>query len=240
MKATLFEFRNRSWFILAIFLIAFEFYWLDHRQAGEWVARFLALHFPQMSVAVWTHAVFALAAVLLVFSAALRSWGTAYLQTAVMRSQTVVTDRLLADGPFRHVRNPLYLGNILMAVGVGLVASPTGFVFLFVANLLFLYRLILREEAELSATQGESYRAYCARVPRLWFSIFPRVPAAGNKAHWLNGIFGEGFHWAIALGGILYAFTFNMRIYWVVFWLSFLPRIWFRSREARKRQNPQL
>jgi protein-S-isoprenylcysteine O-methyltransferase Ste14 len=239
MKATLFEFRNRRWFIISIFLIGFEFYWLDHVQSGEWVAQFLALHFPQTSLSAWTRAVFVFAAVVLVLSAALRSWGTAYLQTAVMQSRTVVTDRLLADGPFRHVRNPLYLGNIFMAVGVGLVASRAGFIFLLVAIMVFHCRLILREEAELSATQGESYRAYCARVPRLWFSIFPRVPAAGNKAHWLNGIFGEVFHWAIALGGILYAFTFNMKIYWIVFYLSLVPGIWFRFREASKRQKLQ-
>jgi hypothetical protein len=152
-----------------------------------------------------------------------------------MQSRQPVTDRLLGDGPFRHVRNPLYLGNMFMAVGIGLAASPAGFVFLFVAMLLFHYRLILREEAELSATQGENYRAYCARVPRLWFSIVPRVPSAGNKAHWLNGMFGEVFHWAIAVGAIIFAFTFDMRVYWGVFFLGLLPGIWFRFREANKR-----
>jgi protein-S-isoprenylcysteine O-methyltransferase Ste14 len=235
MKATLFEFRNRRWFIIAIFLAAFQLDWRDREPLGFAVARRLANHFPKGSVATWAHAVFIFSAVILVISAVLRTWGTAYLQTAVMQSRTVVTDRLLADGPFRHVRNPLYLGNMFMAVGIGLAASPAGFVFLFVAMLLFHYRLILREEAELSATQGENYRAYCARVPRLWFSIVPRVPSAGNKAHWLNGMFGEVFHWAIAVGAIIFAFTFDMRVYWGVFFLGLLPGIWFRFREANKR-----
>jgi hypothetical protein len=127
MKATLFEFRNRRWFIIAIFLAAFQLDWRDREPSGMAVARRLAHHFPKGSVVTWTHAVFIFAAVILVVSAALRSWGTAYLQTAVMQSRTVVTDRLLADGPFRHVRNPLYLGNMFMAVGLGLAASPINF-----------------------------------------------------------------------------------------------------------------
>jgi protein-S-isoprenylcysteine O-methyltransferase Ste14 len=234
MKATLFEFRNRRWLIIAIFVAALEVDWPGHELAGVAVARLLARHFPAESAAVWTRIVFCFAAAILVLSATLRSWGTAYLQTAVMQSRTVVTDRLLGDGPFRHVRNPLYLGNIFMAAGIGLMARPAGFAFLLAAIALFHYRLILREEAELSVMQGESYRAYCARVPRLWFSISPRIPPAGNRAHWLNGIFGEVFHWGTALGAILFAFTLNARIFWAIFLLSLVPGIWFRAREADK------
>lgn len=239
MKATLFEFRNRRWFIIAIFLAAFQFDRLDHEPTGVALARYLAAHIADLGFAGWLRAVFVCAALVLVLSAVLRSWGTAYLKTAVMQSRTVRTERLLADGPFRHVRNPLYLGNMFMAVGVGVAADRMGFAFLFVAMLIFHYRLILREEAELSATQGEPYRAYCAAVTRLWFSIVPRVPAAGNQAHWLNGILGEIFHWAIALGGFLYAFTLNGNIYWGVFFLGLLPGAFYRFHEAGKQaQRP--
>ena len=47
-----------------------------------------------------------------------------------MRDSRVHTERLLADGPYRYVRNPLYLGNIFMAIGIGLTASRTGFLIL--------------------------------------------------------------------------------------------------------------
>jgi protein-S-isoprenylcysteine O-methyltransferase Ste14 len=238
MCATLFEFRNRSWIITATFVTAFELYRLDHVQSGAAVAEWLARHFQRMNFEAWLRAVFIFAAAMLVISAALRTWGTSYLQTAVMQSRTVRTERLLADGPFRHVRNPLYLGNIFMAVGVGLAASRVGFVFLMPATVLFLYRLILREEAELAATQGDSYRAYCAAVPRLWFSIRARVASAGNQAHWLNGILGEMFIWALAAGATVYAATYNMRIYWGIALVGFVGGRVFRAREAGK--GPQL
>jgi len=73
----------------------------------------------------------------------------------------------VADGPYRHLRNPLYLGTILLAVAIGTMASRIGFLVLTVGMILFVYRLILREEANLLRSQGESYRRYFEAVPRL-------------------------------------------------------------------------
>lgn len=70
-----------------------------------------------------------------------------------MRDSEVHTDKLLADGPYRYVRNPLYLGNILMSAGIGLMASRIGFVVLSLGMTLFVIRLLLPEEAELSRAQ---------------------------------------------------------------------------------------
>lgn len=68
--------------------------------------------------------------------------------------------RLVADGPYRYVRNPLYLGTILLAVGYASMASRLGALVLIVGNVLFAARLIGLEQATLVETQGESYRAY--------------------------------------------------------------------------------
>ncbi|MBA3962456.1 MAG: hypothetical protein H0X40_11215 [Chthoniobacterales bacterium] len=85
------------------------------------------------------------------------------------------SDALVADGPFRYVRNPLYLANPIMAAGIGVLASRAGFIFLVAANCFFVYRLIFREEASLLASQGESYaptaarcRGSCRRLARAW------------------------------------------------------------------------
>jgi protein-S-isoprenylcysteine O-methyltransferase Ste14 len=51
-----------------------------------------------------------------------------------------------ADGPYRYLRNPLYLGAILIALGLGLTASRLGFGLLVGAITAFTLRLIGREE----------------------------------------------------------------------------------------------
>jgi protein-S-isoprenylcysteine O-methyltransferase Ste14 len=108
------------------------------------------------------------------------------------------SDALVADGPFRYTRNPLYLANLPMAAGIGVLASRWGFVFLVLANWIFVYRLILREEEALRHSQGESYRAYCEKVLRFWPSFTSRLPPGivgrNGARHWevkvLSGYLG--------------------------------------------------
>jgi protein-S-isoprenylcysteine O-methyltransferase Ste14 len=103
---------------------------------------------------------------LLVFlAAALRTWAAAYLRTEVVHYTAQHSEALVADEPFRYTRNPLYLANLPMAAGIGVLASRSGFIFLILANWIFVYPLISREEESLLKTQGESYRAYCRAVP---------------------------------------------------------------------------
>src|SRR6201987_5370351 len=96
----------------------------------------------------------AIGALLVFLSAALRTWGAAYLRTEVVHDTAQHSQALVADGPFRYTRNPLYLANLPMAAGIGVLASRTGFVFLLLANRIFVYRLIFREEESLLKTQG--------------------------------------------------------------------------------------
>jgi hypothetical protein len=44
-----------------------------------------------------------------------RTWASAYLKSDVVYASALKTAALVADGPYRHTRNPLYLGNVLMA-----------------------------------------------------------------------------------------------------------------------------
>jgi protein-S-isoprenylcysteine O-methyltransferase Ste14 len=68
---------------------------------------------------------------------------------------------------------------------------PSGAVFSVVFIGLLQLRLILAEESFLAAKLGQSYAEYCARVPRLLFSITPRVAKGGAHAKWLQAILGE-------------------------------------------------
>jgi steroid 5-alpha reductase family enzyme len=134
----------------------------------------------------------------------------------------VQTSRLVADGPYRYVRNPLYFGNILLAIGFGMMASRVGCPILIVGMLVFVCRLILREEAGIAASQGDAYRAYCAAVPRLLPTLRPRLPSASGVPNWTDGFLGEAFMWVMAASLVAFAFSLKQKIFFWVLGGSFV------------------
>jgi protein-S-isoprenylcysteine O-methyltransferase Ste14 len=217
MQATTFEFRNRWWVIFSIFFVAFFAYFIDPKNSGVAIVDWFAKRFGMTATDNAYRVVFALGAVLLALTAFLRTWGTSYLQPEVMRDSRVHTEKLLADGPYRYVRNPLYLGNILMAVGMGLMASRTGFLLLAIGMTVFVIRLLLREEAELMRDQGEPYRRYCAAVPRLVPSLTPRVLSGNSAPQWKQGFRAELMYWLLTLAVAAFAVTLNVKVFWGIF-----------------------
>jgi protein-S-isoprenylcysteine O-methyltransferase Ste14 len=177
MRATDFEFRHRFWLFGLLFGVSFWLYALDHRNAGEALARLLASGHDLQTAAGQRvlHGVFWAGALLVGLAVLLRTWASAYLDSERVHDPNLRTEGVVADGPYRHLRNPLYFGNLLLAVGMGLAASRLGMALLLVGHAVLLSRLIGREEAGLLATQGEPYRAYFAAVPRFWPSLRPRV-----------------------------------------------------------------
>ena len=75
--------------------------------------------------------------------------------------------QLAIDGPFAHSRNPIYLGNVMLCLGVGFILGSRWFVFLSIALFVMLSELaIKREEKHLEAKFPEEWKAYKARVRR--------------------------------------------------------------------------
>lgn len=109
----------------------------------------------------------------------MRLWGVSWAGSETRTTGTVGGTFLIVSGPFAHVRNPLYVGNMLMYVGVGIM-SFAAFPYLQVGALLFFalqYHLIVNgEEAYLRETFGQAYTEYCKNVPR----FFPRLSAYKN------------------------------------------------------------
>ncbi len=215
------EFRLRVLFITLVFTAAYMCYSFDHVPSGVVVARWLQHWFGRFTVDGWTRVAFLAGAALAFVGALVRTWGTSYLKSAVMSDHKLHTEKLVADGPYRYVRNPLYLGNIVLAFGMGLTASRTGFFVLVIGMTIVVMRLILREEAELRETQGESYRAYCAAVPRLIPSLTPRLPSAGGVPNWKDGFLGEVMMWGFGAAVLVFALTFNDTAFFVMVWASF-------------------
>lgn len=207
------EFRFRFWILAVIFTSGFQLYRWDHVPAGLALAAMLTrLGGRYVSIAAAHLLVYGLGAGLVVAAAALRTWAAAYLNSTVVHDERVQDSRLVADGPYGYLRNPLYLGMILVALGIGLTASRTGFVLIAGAVLLFQYRLTRREETALLAAQGESYRLYRAKVPSLLPAWRPQVPASAARPRWGQAFRGEAFMWAYAAAAVSFALTGSSRV----------------------------
>jgi len=220
--ATKIEFKLRVVFISAIFFGAFCCYAFDHMNTGMFLARWMFGHSLAMSLNGWIRVMWCVGGLFIFAGAAIRTWGTSYLNSKVMGDWRLHTERLVADGPFRYVRNPLYLGNIVMSFGVGVMTSRSGAAVIILGMYFFVLRLILREEAEMRVGQGATYSEYLAAVPRLLPSLRPRVSAAGHKPNWLDGFLGELMMWMWGASAIVYAATLDLRLWEYAFYSSFV------------------
>ena len=108
------------------------------------------------------------------FGELIRLWGVSWAGSETRTTGRVGGVFLIISGPFARVRNPLYIGNILMYAGLGLMSFAL-FPYLQVAGLIFFYiqySLIVREEEDyLHKTFGEEFENYVKNVPR----FFPRL-----------------------------------------------------------------
>ena len=97
----------------------------------------------------------------------LRMWAVGYAGAST-RARTLGTARdLVTTGPYRYVRNPLYLGNFLLSLGVCLVANVYWLVAVLLVGYFCQYLPIIRlEEAYLFESCGAVYQAYREQVPR--------------------------------------------------------------------------
>jgi len=83
------------------------------------------------------------------------------------KKKQVYAEDLVTEGIFHHCRNPLYLGNILMLLGVGILSNSLYFLLFTVPLFCFIYQaIILAEENFLRTTFGVQYETYTQHVNR--------------------------------------------------------------------------
>jgi protein-S-isoprenylcysteine O-methyltransferase Ste14 len=110
---------------------------------------------------------------LVVLGEIVRFWSAGY----------IAKDSVIATGgPYAHVRNPLYFGSLLLAVGYGLISGLGigGVLFTLTLFLVFHLAAIFYEEKFLKNKFGQPYLDYVARVPRLLPSPWPRTTGTGS------------------------------------------------------------
>ncbi len=114
--------------------------------------------------------------VVVVAGEALRLWGVSIAGSETRTTGAVGGTYLITNGPFAFVRNPLYLGNMLIYGGIG-VMSLALFPWLLVVALGWFYLqyalIVFSEEEYLASAFREDYPAYRRAVPRFLPRLTP-------------------------------------------------------------------
>lgn len=85
------------------------------------------------------------------------------------KDRQAYADNLVLGGIFAHCRNPLYVGNLLIALGLALVIHSFAFYAIFMPFILLAYvAIVAAEEDYLRGRFSSEYERYCARVNRWW------------------------------------------------------------------------
>jgi len=98
------------------------------------------------------------------------------------KNKQVYAEDLVTEGIFNHCRNPLYVGNILMVFGAGLISNSLIFIAIVVPLFCFIYQaIVLAEEHYLRNKFGEQFDTYCKKVNR-W------IPHLQGLSHTINSM----------------------------------------------------
>lgn len=162
-----------------------------------------------------TRASFFIGLAIILSGEAMRFWGVLYAGSATRTTGEVGAGRLVTDGPFAHVRNPLYAGNFLLSLGLTVMSRAWMPWMLLIFFLLFgiQYHFIVKEEERFLASQfGEQYREYCRHVPR-WI---PTIRGFTNS-ELSSTVFARALHSERNTLQAIVSVTILMVLRWIVF-----------------------
>lgn len=115
----------------------------------------------------------------------IRFWGVGHASSETRTTAGVGGSRLVQSGPFAYVRNPLYVGNILMYTGLGVMANAPWLIIATLVWFVFQYAMIIsREEEYLAKSFGREFALYCANVGRFLPRLTPYAPGRDQRIDW--------------------------------------------------------
>ena len=216
MKATALEYRFRFLIHAMVYALGFFAPWnmvfhFDTIRTWQLLAATVARQ-GWMSFSAATIAVLVSGIVLAFAAAAIRTWGAAYLGAGVVHDGGLRGEQMVAAGPYRYLRNPLYVGTMLHTLALGLLMPPTGAVFCVVVLAVVQWRLMDAEEAFLTAKLGESYVAYRKAVPSVVPALRPKVVTSTVRARWSTAFVGEVYFWGAALSFAVAGWRYNAQL----------------------------
>ena len=127
------------------------------------------------------------------------------------KDKKVYAEELVTSGIFNHCRNPLYVGNILMLLGVGILSNSLIYVGVIMPLFLFIYQaIVLAEENFLRNKFGAAFDAYCKRVNR-WFPSLKGIgdSFAAMEFNWKRWILKEYNTQFVWMAGIVLILLFR-------------------------------
>ena len=98
----------------------------------------------------------------------LRGWAAGHLEK---------NTRLAESGPYAYLRNPLYVGTLLVAAGLAVGSRNAGLAALFAVVFLFVYLPAIELEEQHLAGLFPAFASYAQRVP----ALIPRLPRARSQ-----------------------------------------------------------
>lgn len=131
----------------------------------------------------------------------LRTWACGHIQKE---------EKLTVSGPYRYTRNPLYLGNLI--IGIGLAASSCSwFVFgIFCFYFLAFYPVIIKiEKQKMEKLFPKQYKSF-KRVPLFIPSLKPKLPPDKKKFNW--SLFFENKEYRAWIGVVLFYVTMIIKM----------------------------
>ena len=151
--------------------------------------------------------------ILIAFGELLRLWGLSYTgedQTNLILENT----KLVTNGPYAHIRNPIFTGNIFMYIGM-IIAIGGWLPHLLWIGLFFfpiIYQMIAHyEESKLSEFFQTDYDNYKFAVPRFYPRISPYPDKTNIKPDFNRALKNEkNMFMAILIIGVLFALRWYM------------------------------
>jgi protein-S-isoprenylcysteine O-methyltransferase Ste14 len=247
MRASAIEFRLRMAINTVIIILGFWSPWIEAWGIGKRISliEWLALQLSRLGIASFSVATDALVtiAILLTLSAvAFRIAGSAYLGPGTVNSLSMIAGNVIADGPYRFVRNPLYIGLWCMIAAMAFLMPATGALFSLVLISVFVMRLTLGEEAFLTAQLGQPYLTYLQSVPRFIPRLRGAPASSAAKPDWLRASLAELTPIGVLVGIVLFSRNYDLalagRVILIFFGASlvaraFLPGVLVNSEPAK-------
>ena len=129
----------------------------------------------------------------------IRGWAAGHLRK---------NQELAVSGPYAHVRNPLYIGSLLAAAGLGICAAHAALLATVVAVFLLWFLPVVSEEEDHVRQILPGFREYETRVRRFVPSLSPRYRG------------GAAFDWQLYVSNREYSALLGFGAFAIVLWLK--------------------